>query len=429
MAKKKNEIVIPYKPFDKQLQFHNSKAKFRAIITGVGGGKTCAGANELLKMALQHPKSLHLILAPTGKIMQHATLPEFEKYAKPFITSWRRSENTIFIGETKIVYLTADNIRHVERLRGLTIGSYWMDECAMFMALIFEILRGRMRSKYGPLRGIGTTTPRGYNWVHSFFVKKKHPIFKKMLADPENYEWFNWTSFDNPHLPEEFITDLKNIPDSPYKDQEVLGKFTSFEGQVYKMFDPAVNIISKKDLPIMKEYIYCCDWGYTHPLVGIIIGFDSDGRAYVVEEYYERGSRVPILIDWMLERKEKYKLNEGYGDPSEPQFIMEFDEKGLNMYPADNSVAPGIRTVSEMLVPAGDGKPRLFVVEDCENTLEEFTNYKYKDNSADVAGKDEPVKLNDDAMDALRYGLHTHLGMRDKVSTMDAKDIKDASFF
>ena len=57
----------------------------------------------------------------------------------------------------------------------------------------------------------------------------------------------------------------------------------------------------------------------------------------------------------------------------------------------------GITKVQDYLKIQGDGKPRLTVDPSCVNTINEFESYVWKEN------KDEPVKDNDHAMDALRY--------------------------
>jgi hypothetical protein len=64
-------------------------------------------------------------------------------------------------------------------------------------------------------------------------------------------------------------------------------------------------------------------------------------------------------------------------------------------------------------------KPKLFVCNNCENTIREFENYSwqgYRDDAIEVdermrlatKGQDAPKKVFDDAMDALRYVIQYH---------------------
>ena len=119
-------IRTGYKPHEGQRKFHESNSKFKAIITGIAFGKTVAGVNEILKNAILYPEATHLILAPNSKIMRHATLPVFFRYCPLEIVERHiKSFNTIILKNgAKIIYLTADNQRHIARLRGLSIGSF-----------------------------------------------------------------------------------------------------------------------------------------------------------------------------------------------------------------------------------------------------------------------------------------------------------------
>jgi len=61
------------------------------------------------------------------------------------------------------------------------------------------------------------------------------------------------------------------------------------------------------------------------------------------------------------------------------------------------------------LAVQGNGNPKLFVSEVCENTIWEFETYRYDPKQLDDYETNEknapndPLKLNDHAMDALRY--------------------------
>jgi phage terminase large subunit len=62
-------------------------------------------------------------------------------------------------------------------------------------------------------------------------------------------------------------------------------------------------------------------------------------------------------------------------------------------------VLDGIAAVQERLKVQADGLPRLTVDPSCLNTINEFESYVWKPE------RDEPVKENDHALDALRYGV------------------------
>lgn len=387
-----------YIPHHGQVAFHNSKAKFRGIFSGVGFGKSAAGANEIIKNAIKYPKCIHLISAPNTKIVTHATLEQFWKFLpRDLLLGEKKSENTIFlVNGARIIYLTADNERHIDRLRGIEIGSFWADEAALYLALFWDVLLGRLRSPDGPLTGIVTTTPKGYNFLHSFFVKKQHPVSKKPLLKPEQYEWFGGSTEDNPYTPDEYKETLKAQYAGKFLEQEYYGKFVGFEGQVYDAFDEKLNIINKMpQMEDFKEFAVGIDWGFTNPMAAVIVGYDGDGRVYILEEYYRKRRKIKDLCDWLKWKQETYPFEMLYADPSEPANLAEMHEFGFSVVRARNMVMPGISAVYKRLPAAGDGKPRLFVYEKCVNLLDELNQYRYNALKENRPEKEEPLKVND----------------------------------
>jgi hypothetical protein len=79
------------------------------------------------------------------------------------------------------------------------------------------------------------------------------------------------------------------------------------------------------------------------------------------------------------------------------------------------SVRAGIQTVTTALSARGDGSRGLYVSPRCAHTIAEFGAYAYASapEGADVPIKrdaaEEPIKLNDHCLDALRYALHSEL--------------------
>jgi hypothetical protein len=84
---------------------------------------------------------------------------------------------------------------------------------------------------------------------------------------------------------------------------------------------------------------------------------------------------------------------------------MEYADNGVYLSLANNDIRAGIARVQSRF------KNRLlFVTRRCENTLKELNNYrwdKYASSKIEVRRnkKEVPLKKNDHAMDALRYGV------------------------
>jgi phage terminase large subunit len=87
-----------------------------------------------------------------------------------------------------------------------------------------------------------------------------------------------------------------------------------------------------------------------------------------------------------------------YADAAEPKSIEDIHRAGLNIKAANKDVWSGILSVK---------KYPLFVTPQSHNLVKELGSYKWKKDKNDNL-IEEPVKANDDAMDSMRYAIHTN---------------------
>jgi PBSX family phage terminase large subunit len=192
------------------------------------------------------------------------------------------------------------------------------------------------------------------------------------------------------------------------------GVWAAAEGRVYDEFDRSVHLIHWDCTPGDFTRLFASvDWGYTHAGVIQVWGEDHDGRLYLVREVF----RTQRTIDWWVEQARR--LQSGLGvevfvcDPARPDHMDQFEREGLPVLPAYKSVQVGINAVKQRLAMAGDGKARLYLLDDALaerdellveakrpwSTAQEIDSYVWN------AKKDEPVKECDDGMDAMRYAV------------------------
>lgn len=151
------------------------------------------------------------------------------------------------------------------------------------------------------------------------------------------------------------------------------------------------------ELPLRGEIIYGQDFGYNVPSALIMIEI-FDGALYWDELIYEPKLTTGDLIE-RYKSINMSKTGNIYCDAAEPKTIEELCRAGYNAMSADKDVTEGIRKVKST---------PLYITKRSANLLKEIRSYKWK---TDREGKvlDEPVKFNDHALDAGRYGTFTHL--------------------
>lgn len=175
------------------------------------------------------------------------------------------------------------------------------------------------------------------------------------------------------------------------------GIWATAEGAVYDTFDPEVHVRTR-DIKEFNRFALAMDEGYTNPAVILLVGIDGDDRWHICAEYYERGKLqkdvVAQAVIWGLTERRAETIAV---DAAAAGLIADLRDCGLSATPAKGRVLDGINNIQARLKVQGDGKPRLTVDPGCVNVINEFESYVWRPN------KDEPVKENDHAMDALRY--------------------------
>lgn len=152
-------------------------------------------------------------------------------------------------------------------------------------------------------------------------------------------------------------------------------------------------------LPLRGEIFCGQDFGYAVPAALVRCEY-YEGAIYVEELCYKTKMTNPDLVA-QYEQLSVSKTIEIFCDNAEPKTIEEICRFGYNAKPADKDVWAGIQKVKSM---------PLYIVDTSQNLLKEIKNYKWKvDKDGNVKPDEEPVKMNDHLLDAMRYAIFTKL--------------------
>jgi len=174
------------------------------------------------------------------------------------------------------------------------------------------------------------------------------------------------------------------------------GIWATAEGTVYDTFDSQVHIV-ERNLSEFQQWALAMDEGYTNPAVILLVGIDGDQRWHIHREMYRRGMLQDAVVKEAEKWQKEYNVFATAVDAAAAGLIADLNNNNVPAKAAKGRVLDGIQLIQNRLAVAGDGKPRLTVDPGCVNTINEFESYVWKPE------KDEPVKENDHAMDAIRY--------------------------
>lgn len=382
-------------------------------------GKTAAGAvKTLLKIDEGKPG---IMVAPDFPHFTKSTWPEFKKWCPwdrvtngnlkhPYTkekTLWFRTRH----GEVPLYYGGIDD---PDAWTGPTVNFFWFDEGRRKQERdAFDVLAGRIRTGHKP-QGFVTTSPAGINhWLYHIFVDQQfhnldliqdeldrvgQPLCEYVRAE---------TKQNRDNLDPLYYYSLLSLYTGKYAEQELEGRFVSFEGAVYEELTEA-SVTEDAEYRGGVPIEWGVDDGFTqgHPRVILMAQeippyinvFNIDHVTYELAE--DTISRVKEDLPWPL-------ASVGYIDSSAAELRSRLIDADIDVVRATHRVEEGIKHTRSFICD-GEGFRRVRFHPRCDWGLAELRSYVYpekKHTARQGSGQPRPKKENDNAADALRYLL------------------------
>lgn len=264
---------------------------------------------------------LVVILGNTkGTLQRNIIAPLQELYGARAVTDIRADNTASIFGE--VCYcLGADNIRHIDRIRGASIKYAYGDEVGTFNQGVFDMLKSRLDKPYS--RFDGTCNPDNpAHWLKRF-----------LDSDADIYQQ-RYTLDDNPTLPPAFVSALKKeYAGTVYYDRYVLGLWVAAEGAIYLPFvnDQQQHIIDQAPR-IASAYIGIDFGGNGSAHAFVCMGFTYRFREMILlDEWYHKGELTPqqleaAYIAFARKNAARYPVIEARADNAETTLIRGLQE-------------------------------------------------------------------------------------------------------
>ncbi len=400
-TQQEQEVTLRYYPFPKQMLFHRDRYKIRhrAVFSGVGGGKTICGCFEILSMLLENKNSVGYIFEPTYKMVRRILIPTLESKwllghpidSNPIVESYNKSENLIqFIDGQSLWFGGLEEPQFAE---GANVNVVLLDEAqyishfAESQDVVLRRLRGSGKTDRDITSSIVTTSPpplipdcRLYDFYEN--PEKRNPDSRV----------YRWSMLDNSFLPEKYKQEIIATHHGNLAKRFIDGLFApvgigSFD------YDSVIHERKYVELSTLQSVVYGVNFGWTNPSAIVAVGFDSDGRAYVLDEFYQNRTQTETLISELKEMLAQFGQGRIICDRSSPATIDMLHTAGLNAVADESKRDDGIRELGGRFIVQGNGKPRIFIASKCVNLIHEVMVYNSE------------IKENDHAIDALRYAI------------------------
>jgi hypothetical protein len=414
---------IGYKPHPKQLLYHHSTARFKVPVCGRRFGKSKMAGSESVPLLFK-PNSMQWIVGPTYdlgekefRVVWDAVIRELGFGKKQGIKhSYTRKQGNMFIEMPWGARIEVRSADHPDMLVGEGLDHVIMSEAAKHQLDTWErFIRPALADKRGTADF--PTTPEGHNWLYNLWRYGRNPEFTDMYAS------WRFPSWDNPVVypggrtdPEILLLEKTTSPE--WFMQEIGADFASFVGKVYGEWAEEIHVQKVEFRSGLPNYI-AFDWGFVNPLAAIEFQVTPNDEVRIWREHYKSFLTLEQHIDELKGRDNPpgYHLDGCFGDSEDPEAVATVSEKFapcMALPEAKSNWRQGVELVKTFLRPreytqdefgGPIDKPWLTVDHSCEHVAREFNLYRVKKSPRGLDPREAANKVEDHAMDAIRYGL------------------------
>lgn len=391
-------------------------ARTQIFYGGSGSGKSVFLAQRAIFDVMRGGRN-YLICRQVGRTIRGSVYTEIVKV----ITAWGVGD--LFSVNKTDMLITCTNgyqiifagLDDIEKLKSLTpvrgaLTDVWVEEAT-------ETDRATVKQLYKRQRGGSGDTPKRFtlsfnpimqsHWIYEEYFSPIGWADKQTDYKTEDLSILKTWYIHNRFLTADDVADLENEQDKYYRDVYTYGNWGVLGNVIFTNW-------RVEDLTEMQAQ-------FTNRRNGLDFGFSSDPAAltrshydrmrkivYIFDEMYERGLTNDVLAADLRQRCGRDRV---ICDSAEPKSIAEIRAHNVNAAAArkgQDSVMHGIQWLQQQTIIID---PR------CINTINEFRQYKWKEDRAGNALR-EPVDHNNHIIDALRYAYEDDALERGKAGSV-----------
>jgi PBSX family phage terminase large subunit len=463
-------LVRRYEPHGSALEVFRRREPEVLMSGPAGTGKSRACLEKVHAMCLKNPGMRALAVRKTGKSLASTGLVTFREHV---------AEASIKAGHVKWFGGSQQEPAGYRYANGSFLAVGGMDDPTKIMSSEYDVayVQEATELTVQDWEAITTRLRNGKISFQQLIADCNPSIPTHWLKDRCNRGqtvMLNCSHRDNPRLwsgdqwtteGDAYISKLRALT-GVRRQRLYEGRWVAAEGLIYEHWDPAVHVIPRFEIPAAWTRWWSVDFGYTNPFVLQCWAEDPDGRLYLYREIYRTRTLVEDHAKRILRAvttcvrccKTRTRTTHNcwacddctkeWTEPKPRAIICDHDAEdratlerhlGISTVAANKQVKPGLEAVQARMKPAGDGRPRIFLLADSllerdealadakkpACTEEEIPGYVWDPGTAAARAaekppKEAPLKENDHGCDAKRYVVaERDLGGRPRIRWFD----------
>lgn len=346
---------------------------------------------------LKIKEPMYILAGVSSKTIQNNILQEIYNRYQLDIKFDKHNSFTLF--GVKVVQAFTGTIAGLGGIRGMTAFGAYINEASLANETVFKEIISRC-SGDGARIVFDTNPDNPEHWLKKDYIDSKS----------ENIISVHFRLDDNTFLSERYIRNIKeSTPSGMFYDRDIEGLWVTGEGVVYSDFDGNKHFINDVSGIDFETYIAGVDWGYSHYGSIVVFGIDKDNKWYLIEEHATQFKEIDYWVNIALGVKERYGNINFYCDSARPEHVERFRRERIRAINADKSILSGIEEVARLIK-----LNRFFVLSPKVTQFKkEIYNYIWDEKTGN------PMKENDDVMDAMRYAVYSHMRLKGRRKGAD----------
>ena len=444
------QIKSNYVPNEKQLEAHQSRSRYVLYGGALGGGKTRWLVETAKAKMLRYPGIPCVIGRYDLLDLKRTTIPEWEKsvdsqlWDPKYGGQHNKSENWYRFANGSTLYLTA--MKDWESWMSAEIGWFGFEECFEIPEEVVMNLDTRLRWTTG--QGVcklpeceGEREHFEHPLYQMSFATNPTPLWPKArFYDPwkqgnerKNHHFVRALPSDNPYLPPTYVQDLIDAGNTELWVRRMLqGDWTAFEGMTFSMWDRTTHVW-RGPLPEFDAVFGGIDFGatttYAHRTTAVLIGrIKAMPWKFIAFYCYSVKGPSNEAFEAELQKMQKlWNVRHWVADTSQNRYIAALVKDGglpiINSSKKGGSRADGVNLLAREFTPRGANGPNLYVADGVQRLITGIETYREVPSTEALRGSKavgtDPVRRDDDEVDALRYARQGAEGSRKVVTNME----------
>lgn len=369
-------------------QLLKSNKRFVSMVGGSRSGKTYAVLQFIIIYCLKNTDKTITISRKTFPALRAGAMREFLSLLKEYeiykVDDHNKTSNTYTLHNNLIQFLSIDQ---ADKLKGIKHSLVFIDEVTELSKEEFDQLAMRTEDKI-----IMTQNPS--DALH----------FSMTYQDNPDCDYIHSTYRDNPFLEKGIINQIESYKETDIDMWLVYGEGKPAKNNelVYthqRTYDDEAlytKDADNKTIPIYEDFIYGLDFGFNHPTALIKVYFNERSiwcEEIIHESYLTTSDLIQKMISLSVSKDKPI-----YCDSAEPKTIEEIKRAGYDAKLSLKEVTQGIDCIKSLHFNINSNSTKL---------LEECRRYKWRMKGEQKT--DEPIRLFDDGLCAIRYAIYTHI--------------------